>query len=144
LRRGLDPRSRPAIQRATLKAAGREVIRAQKAGGTRRDGRSDLQALLDFLCGRDTLVVTRIDRLARSLKGAQDIVNERKAGAVTLKATEQPVDPGTGTAPGKAFLDTLSVFAGFETNLHRERRLEGIADRVYKGRKPTIDADEVW
>lgn len=130
-----------AIQSATLKAAGREVIRVEKAGGTRRDGRSELQALLDFLCGRDTLVVTRIDRLARSLKGAQDIVHERKAEAVALKATERPVDPGT--APGKAFLDTLGI-REFEANLRRERRLEGIADGVYKARKPTIDADEVW
>ena len=53
---------------ATLKAAGREVIRVEKAGGTRRDSHSELQALPDFLCGRDTLVVTRINRLARSLK----------------------------------------------------------------------------
>ena len=57
-----------AIRSATLKTAGREVIRVEKAGRTRRDGRSELQAQLDFLCGRDTLVVTRINRLARSLK----------------------------------------------------------------------------
>ena len=58
-----------AIQRAALKAVGCEVIRAEKASGTRRDGRSELQVLLDFLHAGDTLVVTRIDRLARSLKG---------------------------------------------------------------------------
>ena len=50
----------------------------------------------------------------------------------------------TGTAAGKAFLDVLGVFAGFETNLRRERQLEGIkaakAKGVYIGRKPTIDA----
>ena len=53
-----------------------------------------------------------------------------------LKATEQPVD--TGTVAGKAFLDMLGVFAEFETNLRRERQLEGIsaakARGVYKGR----------
>jgi DNA invertase Pin-like site-specific DNA recombinase len=53
-----------------------------------------------------------------------------------LKATEQPVD--TGTAAGKAFFDRLGVFAEFETNLRRERQLEGIsaakARGVYKGR----------
>jgi hypothetical protein len=63
-----------AIQRAALKAAGCEVIRAEKASGTRRDGRSELQVLLDFLHAGDTLMVTRIDRLARSLKDLQDIV----------------------------------------------------------------------
>src|SRR3954468_14056475 len=75
----------------------------------------------------------------------QDIVHELKARGVALRATEQPVD--TGTASGKAFLDMLGVFAEFETNLRRERQLEGIkaakARGVYRGRKPTIDAAEV-
>ena len=64
---------------------------------------------------------------------------------IALKATEQPVD--TGTAAGKAFLDMLGVFAEFETNLRRDRQLEGIvagkARGIYKGRKPSIDAGEV-
>jgi DNA invertase Pin-like site-specific DNA recombinase len=101
--------------------------------------------LLEFLRDGDTLVVTRIDRLARSVRDLQDIVHELKARKVTLKATEQPID--TGTAAGKAFLDMLGVFAEFETNLRKERQLEGIAAAkargVYKGRKPSIDAAEV-
>jgi DNA invertase Pin-like site-specific DNA recombinase len=104
--------------------AGCEVIRAEKASGTGRDGRTELQALLEFLRAGDTLVVTRIDRLARSLKDLQDIVHELKARGVALKATEQPVD--TSTAAGKAFLDMLGMFAEFDTNLRRERQLEGI------------------
>jgi DNA invertase Pin-like site-specific DNA recombinase len=119
------------IQRAALKAAGCEVIRAEKASGTRRDGRTELQVLLDFLRTGDTLVVTRIDRLARSLKDLQDIVHELKGRGVALKATEQPVD--TGTAAGKAFLDMLGVFAEFETNLRRERQLEGISAAKARG-----------
>ena len=133
------------IQREALRAAGCEVIRAETASGTRRDGRTELQTLLDFLRPGDTLVVTRIDRLARSLKDLQDLVHELKARGVTLRATEQPVD--TGTAAGKAFVDMLGVFAEFETNLRRERQLEGIAAAkgrgVYKGRKPSIDPAEV-
>src|SRR6516162_6308934 len=129
------------IQRAALKAAGCEVIRAEKASGTRRNGRTELQVLLDFLREGDTLVVTRIDRLARSLKDLQDIVYELKDRGVALKATEQPVD--TSTAAGKAFLDMLGVFAEFETNIRRERQAEGIArakaEGVYKGRKPSLD-----
>lgn len=113
-----------AIQRAALEAAGCKVVRAEKASGTRRDGRTELQVLLDFVQPGDTLVVTRIDRLARSLKDLQDIVHELKHKGVALRATEQPVD--TGTAAGKAFLDMLGVFAEFETNLRRERQLEGI------------------
>jgi DNA invertase Pin-like site-specific DNA recombinase len=134
-----------ALQRTALKAAGCEVIRAEKASGTRRNGRTELQTLLEFLREGDTLVVTRIDRLARSVKDLQDIVHELKARKVTLKATEQPID--TGTAAGKAFLDMLGVFAEFETNLRKERQLEGItaakARGVYKGRKPSIDAAAV-
>ena len=53
----------------------------------------------------------------------------------------------TGTAAGKAFLDMLGVFAEFETNLRRERQMEGIAAAkargVYTGRKPSIDPAEV-
>jgi DNA invertase Pin-like site-specific DNA recombinase len=68
-----------------------------------------------------------------------------KSKGATLKATEQPID--TSTAAGKAFLDMLGVFAEFETNLRRERQLEGIAaakDRgVYKGRPAKIDAASV-
>jgi DNA invertase Pin-like site-specific DNA recombinase len=87
------------------------------------------------------LVVTRIDRLARSIGDLQDIVRTVKARGASLKATEQPID--TKTAAGKCFLDMLGVFAEFETNLRRERQLEGIAEAklrgVYKGRRPTIE-----
>jgi len=84
----------------------------------------ELQVLLDFVQPGDTLVVTRIDRLARSMKDLQDIVHELEERGVALRATEQTVD--TGTAAGKAFLDMLGVFAEFETNLRRERQLERI------------------
>lgn len=84
----------------------------------------------------------RVDRLARSIRDLQDIVRELRAKKVALVATEQPVD--TSTAAGKAFLDMLGVFAEFETNLRRERQMEGIARAkaagVYKGRKPSVDA----
>ena len=133
------------VQRQALRAAGCSVIRAEKASGSRRDGRTELQVLLDFVQPGDTLVVTRIDRLARSLKDLQDIVHELKNRGVALRATEQPID--TGTAAGKAFLDMLGVFAEFETNLRRERQLEGIAQAktrgVYRGRKPSVDMAEI-
>nr|ULG12706.1 DNA invertase [Serratia grimesii] len=133
------------LQIQTLRAAGCEIIRSEKASGTRRDGRTELQLLLDFLRKGDTLIVTRVDRLARSIKDLQDIVYALNQQGITLKATEQPVD--TRTAAGKAFLDMLGVFAEFETNLRRERQLEGIAAAkargVYQGRKPRIDPVEV-
>jgi DNA invertase Pin-like site-specific DNA recombinase len=133
------------LQRAALAAAGCTIIRAEKASGTSRNGRSELETLMEFLRPGDPLVVTRIDRLARSLRDLQNIVPELRERGVHLRATEQPID--TSTAAGKAFLDMLGVFAEFETNLRRERQLEGIAAAkhrgVYKGRKATISANEV-
>ena len=55
------------IQEAALKAAGCELIRAEKASGTKREGRAELDLLLQFLRPGDELVITRIDRLARSI-----------------------------------------------------------------------------
>lgn len=133
------------LQREALQAAGCEVIREEKVSGASREGRTELQTVLDFLGDGDTLVVTRIDRLARSVADLQDIVRAVRQKGASLRATEQPID--TSTAAGKAFLDMLGVFAEFETNLRRERQAEGIAKAkakgIYKGRKPSVDIDAV-
>lgn len=134
-----------AIQEDALRRGGCDVVRSEKISGTSRTGRSELAMLLQFLRAGDTLMVTRVDRLARSIKDLQDIVHELRVKGVALRATEQPID--TATSAGKAFLDMLGVFAEFETNLRRERQMEGIARAkakgVYKGRKPTIDSTEI-
>jgi len=133
------------IQVTKLKEAGCEVIRHEKITGTTRAGRTELRTLLDFIRPGDILMVTRIDRLARSIGDLQDIVRELRTKGATLKATEQPID--TSNAAGKAFLDMLGVFAEFETNLRRERQMEGIAKAkaagVYRGRPPSIDVEAV-
>ena len=135
------------LQEAALRAAACEVIRSEKVTGSTREGRTELATLLDFIRKGDTLVVTRVDRLARSIADLQDVVRVLKAKGAALRATEQPID--TPTAAGKAFLDMLGVFAEFETNLRRERQMEGIAAAkargVYagNGRKPTVDNAEV-
>ena len=77
---------------------------------------------LAFLREGDELVVTRVDRLGRSVLDLQTIVRDLRERGVELKATEQPIDTTT-SAEGK-FLDMLGVFAEFETNLRRERQLE--------------------
>ena len=133
------------IQVEVLKRAGCEIVRSEKVSGTSKEGRSELQNIMDFVRSGDTLVVTRIDRLARSVKDLQEIVYELRSKGVSLKATEQPID--TGTPAGKAFLDMLGGFAEFETSLRKERQMEGIdkakVKGVYKGRKPSIDFDAV-
>ena len=134
------------LQENALRAAGCEIIRSEKRSGTTTAGRDELRTILEkFLRKGDVLMVTRIDRLARSIGDLQDIVRAVKAHGASLKATEQPID--TSTAAGKCFLDMLGVFAEFETNLRRERQLEGIADAkargVYKGRKPSINPAKI-
>jgi DNA invertase Pin-like site-specific DNA recombinase len=129
------------IQEAALRAAGCDVIRAEKRSGTTTQGRVELRTILDFLHAGDVPMVTRIDRIA----DLQDIVRQVRARGASLKAMEQPID--TSTAAGKCFLDMLGVFAEFETNLRRERQLGGIAKAkatgVYKGRRVSIDAATV-
>ncbi|MXO58167.1 helix-turn-helix domain-containing protein [Altererythrobacter salegens] len=133
------------IQEEALRAAGCNVIRTEKVSGTSRSGRTELETVLDFIREGDTLVVTRIDRLARSLLDLENIVSELRNKGANLKATDQPID--TGTAAGKAFLQMLGVFAEFETSIRKERQMEGIAKAkakgVYKGRKRSIDRERV-
>lgn len=133
------------VQEAALRSAGCEEIFTETKSGTSTAGRDELHRMLRFIRKGDVLLVTRIDRLARSLGDLQDILRAIKGKGAELKATEQPID--TSSAAGKAFLDMLGVFAEFETNLRKERQLEGIARAkklgVYKGRKPTIDVEEV-
>jgi DNA invertase Pin-like site-specific DNA recombinase len=134
------------VQTEALKAAGCTVIRSEKMSGTTRHGRTELDTVLEFLRAGDTLVVTKVDRLARSIADLQGIVATLKEKGAALRTTDgQAFD--TSTAMGKCFLDMLGVFAEFETNLRRERQLDGIArakaEGVYKGRKPTIDVAAV-
>jgi DNA invertase Pin-like site-specific DNA recombinase len=133
------------LQLEALKTAGCRIIRSEKASGTSTKGRTELAAILEFIREGDALVVTRIDRLARSIGDLQDIVRTLRARGATLRALQQPID--TSTAAGKCFLDMLGVFAEFETNLRRERQLEGIAKAkaagVYKGRPARLDVARV-
>jgi DNA invertase Pin-like site-specific DNA recombinase len=133
------------IQVEALTKAGCETIRQEKVSGTSVQGRDELNTLLDFLRDGDELVVTRVDRLARSIRDLQNIVYDLDKKGVVLSATEQPIQ--TNTSAGKCFLDMLGVFSEFETNLRKERQMEGIAKAkergVYKGRKPSVDVEQV-
>ena len=127
------------IQLDTLNGAGCKKIFSEKKSGTSKKDRTALDECMEYIREGDTLVVTRIDRLTRSILDLQNLLHYLKEKAIHLKALEQPVD--TSNASGKFFLDMLGVFAEFETNLRRERQLEGIErakrEGKYKGRKPT-------
>jgi len=133
------------IQQEALAAAGCEIVRSEKVSGTSTQGRDELNTLLEFVREGDELVVTRVDRLARSVYDLQKIVRDLKERGVSLKATEQPID--TSTPAGKCFLDMLGVFAEFETNLRKERQMEGIAkakkEGKFKGRPAKIDKNRI-
>lgn len=133
------------IQEDTLKSAGCTIVRSEKKSGTSRQGREQLDTILEFLHQGDTLMVTRIDRLARSVRDLEDIVETIRTKGAHLQATEQQID--TSTPAGVAFLQMLGVFAQFETALRKERQMEGIARAkaagVYKGRKPSVPVEDV-
>ena len=117
----------------------------EEVSGTSTQGREKLRECLDFVREGDELVITRIDRLARSVLDLQLIIKELTEKGVSLTATEQPIS--TKDATSKCFLDMLGVFAELETNLRKERQLEGIAKAkekgVYKGGKSKIDLQEI-
>lgn len=133
------------IQKGALEADKCAIVFEEKRSGSRRDGRARLDLALKVLTEGDTLVVTRLDRLGRSLRDLANIVHEIEAAGANLRVIEQSVD--TGTSAGRAFFGMLAVFAQFETDVRRERQAEGIARAkkagIYTGGKPRIDRRRV-
>lgn len=139
------------VQVAALTRAGvaEEHLYQEKVSGTSREGRKALEELLHRGIRRgDTLVVMRLDRLARSLRDLQNIGAVLQDKGVGLRILEQPID--TTTAEGRLFFGMLGAIAEFETELRKARQKEGIAaakakgkDSPYKGRPSSIDADKV-
>ncbi len=120
-----------------------ERIFAEKVSGTSTKGREQLKEMLNFVREGDEIVFTRTDRIARSVLDLQLIVKELNEKGVSLTATEQPIS--TKDATSKCFLDMLSVFAEFETNLRKERQMDGIKANKdkFKGRGQTIDVKRI-
>lgn len=133
------------LQHEALQAAGCEKLFSEKQSGTTTENRQALSGALDFIRADDVLLVTRIDRLARSVADLEVIVAKVRAKGAHLKAVEQPID--TSSPAGVAFLQMLGVFAQFETAIRKERQMEGIAkakaDGRYKGRKASVDVATV-
>jgi DNA invertase Pin-like site-specific DNA recombinase len=134
------------VQLAALKEAGCEEVFSEKQSGTGVQRRQALQDALKFARKGDTLVVTRLDRLARSAGDLHAIVSQLSRDGVGFRCLQQSgVD--TTTSTGKLLLGMLAAIAEFETDIRKERQREGIerakAAGVYKGRKPTVDAAAV-
>jgi len=131
------------IQREQLTAAGCERIFDEKKSGREAANRPALKEALEFVREGDTLVVTRLDRLARSIIDLRQMADGLAANSVGLRALQQ-AEFDTTSSTGRAVIGLLGVMAEFENDLRRERQLEGIAkakaEGVYRGRKPSIDA----
>jgi DNA invertase Pin-like site-specific DNA recombinase len=106
--------------------------------------RQQLDAALDYVREGDTLIVTKLDRLARSVPDLLAMVARLEAKGVALRVLamsgSQPLD--TGTAIGKLMLAVIAAVGQFEREMMLERQREGIAqakrDGRYKGRAPTV------
>ncbi|TPP09431.1 recombinase family protein [Rhizobium glycinendophyticum] len=134
------------VQRDAVLRAG---VQADHVFEEKRSGldsaRPALREAMRFVRKGDLFIITKIDRLARSAVDLLTIVNELKAKEVALRVLDQSID--TATPEGRALLQMLAVFAEFETELRRERQMDGIAkakaDGTRFGRKPQATDDVV-
>lgn len=110
------------------------------------DDRPSLNEALDFVRNGDTLIVTRLDRLARSTQNLHNLLAMLEAKGVGFRCLAQSgVD--TTTSAGKLTLAILGAVSAFETDLRAERQAEGIAKAraagKYRGRTPSINYEQV-
>ncbi len=130
-----------------LEAAGCDRVFKEQVSSVDRDARHELNAAMDYVRDGDTLIVTKLDRLARSVTHLLELVEALKAKGATLRILAMDID--TGTPTGKLMVSVLGSVAAFEREIMLERQREGIAkakaEGKYKGRKPTAKAkaDEV-
>ena len=128
-----------------LNKVGAQKIFAEQVSSVAK--REQLEQALDFLREGDLLVVTKLDRLARSVRDLVRITDKIDAKQADLRILNMNLD--TGTANGRLMLNILGSVAEFEREIMLERQREGIAkakaDGKYKGRKPTQRAkrDEI-
>ena len=119
---------------------------SEKKSGRRADDRPALNEALDFVRNGDTLIVTRLDRLARSTQDLHNLLAKLDAKGVGFRCLAQSgVD--TTTSTGKLTLAILGAVAAFETDLRAERQAEGIAkakaEGKYRGRSRSADYDKI-
>jgi DNA invertase Pin-like site-specific DNA recombinase len=127
-------------QERELRAAGVERVFAEQISSVAT--RAQLEAALDFIRAGDVFIVTKIDRLARSVADLCAIVKRIESKGATLRILAINLD--TATPTGKLMLNVLASVAQFEREVMLERQREGIAkakgEGRYKGRAPTARA----
>jgi len=134
------------VQLDQLKAAGAEEIFQETKSGSTVEGREQLEAALRFVRKGDVFVVTRLDRLARSMLDLRRLVDALTKKAVGFRVLQQgSID--TTRSDGRLLLNVLASFAEFELDIRRERMMDGIAKAKaagkYRGRKRNIDPAQI-
>lgn len=119
------------IQQDKLNAFGCTRVFAEKRSGRQADSRPELQACLLFLRDGDTLVITKLDRMARSVLDLAKIAELLKKKGVALKVLDQAID--TSTPEGRLMFSLLGAFAQFENDIRAERQADGIQNAKRKG-----------
>jgi DNA invertase Pin-like site-specific DNA recombinase len=127
----LDRGSDPPPQSQALKSAGCVDIHEEQASGGNR-ARPVLARVLERIGKGDTLVVVRIDRLARSLSHLLEVIERLEAKGAFFRSLMDPID--TSSPQGKFTLQVLGAAAEFERALIRERTKAGLASAKTKGR----------
>lgn len=143
----LDQKAGLEAQQTELRAAGCEKVFVEQVSSVDVRARERLAEALDYIREGDTVVVTKLDRLARSVAHLLEVLEAISSKGASLRILSMGID--TGTATGKLMLTILGGVAEFEREIMLERQREGIAKAKaagkYKGRKPTAraKADEV-
>ncbi len=119
------------VQLDKLKRVGCTRIYSEKRSGKQADSRPELQACLQFLRDGDTLVISRLDRMARSVLDLAKIAELLNKKGVALRVLDQAID--TKTSEGKLMFSLLGAFAQFENDIRAERQADGIAKAKQKG-----------
>jgi len=122
----------PALQLDALEAAGCEKTFTEKASGAQRE-RPQLQAALEYMRDGDTLVIWKLDRLARSLKQLIETVEALAARGIGLRSLTEAID--TTTSGGKLIFHIFGALAEFERGVIRERTRAGLDAARARGRK---------
>ncbi|HID37471.1 MAG TPA: recombinase family protein, partial [Ghiorsea sp.] len=129
------------IQIAKLKAAGCEIVRSETGSGASRQGRAELDTVLQFVREGDELVVHRLDRLGRSTRDVLNLVHELDAKGASLRILEPEIT--TSGDMGRMVITVLGMVADMELKFIKDRQRAGIeaakTKGVYKGRKKTVD-----
>ncbi len=122
----------PALQIDALKAVGCERIFTEKASGVQRD-RPELMAALGFLRSGDTLVVWKLDRLARSMQQLIETVDGLHGRGIDLRSLTESID--TATPGGRLIFHIFGALAEFERSVIRERTTAGLQAARQRGKQ---------